>query len=307
MTIRVGTRGSKLAMAQTGHAAEQIERVSGEAVKLVPITTTGDTSSAPVTELGVGVFVNQLRQALRDDEIDVAVHSFKDLPTAQPDDLVIPAVPARQDPRDCLIASEGRTLDDLPPGSRIGTGSPRRMSQLRALDRGWEIVPIRGNIDSRSARVGNDLDAVVLAAAGLRRVGRESDITQSIDPLTMLPAPAQGALALECRKADKTNSAILYKLNDRYAHFAATAERAVLARLEAGCTAPVAALADTSEADTDPEAVDLYLRALVAAEDGSRIDRNSVTATVSSPEEAFALGTRLADELLDGGVADLLA
>ncbi|WP_025272746.1 hydroxymethylbilane synthase [Haloglycomyces albus] len=303
MTIRVGTRGSQLAVAQSETVAAAIERATGENVELVKITTTGDTSSAPVTQLGVGVFVNQLRNALHDDEIDVAVHSFKDLPTDQPEDLEIAAVPPRADPRDILLGSQNRTLDELPAGARIGTGSPRRAAQLLAMERGWEVVPIRGNIDSRSARVGKDLDAVVLAAAGFHRVGRESEVTEFIDPLTMLPAPAQGALAVECRKTDKTNAAILYKLNDRNAEFATAAERAILARLEAGCSAPVAALADTSPADEDnPEALDLYLRALVAAEDGSRVDKLSVTATVTKPEEAATVGTRLAEELLDAGV-----
>jgi hydroxymethylbilane synthase len=303
--IRIGTRGSKLALAQCQTVADELARVSGEEVRLVEITTTGDTSSAPVARLGVGVFVNQLRDALLADQFDVAVHSLKDLPTAQPEELVVAAVPPRVDPRDALVASGGRTLAELPPGSRIGTGSPRRMSQLRALGLGFECVPIRGNIDTRMARVGEDLDAVVLAAAGLRRIGREGDVSEYLDPLVMLPAPAQGALAVECRKADATALEISSKLNDRYSQAAVAAERALLKRLEAGCSAPVAALADVSEGAA-PGEIDLYLRALVGAVDGSVVEKLSTTATVSDAAAAGSVGRALAEDLLAEGAESLL-
>lgn len=311
--IRVGTRGSKLALAQSGMIADEIARLSGERVELVEIKTTGDGTTVPVAELGVGVFVNQLRDALEREEIDIAVHSYKDLPTAQPEHLVI-SVPPRADPRDVLIASDGRTLSDLGPGARIGTGSPRRIAQLNALGRGFECVPIRGNIDTRIGRVGADLDGVILAAAGIRRIGRQGEITEYLDPLVMLPAPAQGALAVECRKADMTSARISSKLNDRYAQAAVAAERALLQRLEAGCSAPVAALADVAEG-ASPGEVDLYLRGAVGAEDGSVIERLSTTAALPDTGDAgaaemaaraAAVGRALAEDLLATGAEQLL-
>ncbi|MCH7232760.1 hydroxymethylbilane synthase [Glycomyces sp. L485] len=306
--IRVGTRGSKLALAQTKTVADELARVSGEDIELVEIKTTGDASSAPVTELGVGVFVNQLRDALERETIDIAVHSYKDLPTAQPEHLVI-AVPPRSDPRDVLISVGGRTLADLGPGARIGTGSPRRISQLLALGRGFECVPIRGNIDTRIGRVGDDLDAVVLAAAGLKRVGRESEVGEYLDPLVMLPAPAQGALAVECRKADKTSARISSMLNDRYTQAAVAAERGLLERLEAGCSAPVAALADVSEGAA-PGTLDLYLRGAAFAADGSATEKLSTTAELKEDgdlvAEAAAVGKALAEDLLASGAEQLL-
>lgn len=311
--IRVGTRGSKLALAQSGMIAAAINRLTGEEVELVEIKTTGDGTTVPVAELGVGVFVNQLREALEREEIDIAVHSFKDLPTAQPEHLVV-FVPPREDPRDVLIASDGRTLSDLGPGAKIGTGSPRRISQLNALGRGFECVPIRGNIDTRIGRVGADLDGVILAAAGLKRVARQGEITEYLDPLVMLPAPAQGALAVECRKADMTSARISSMLNDRYSQAAVAAERALLQRLEAGCSAPVAALADVAES-AEPGEVDLYLRGAVGAVDGSVIERLSTTAALPDTGEngaadlaarAAAVGRALAEDLLAVGAEQLL-
>lgn len=311
--IRIGTRGSKLALAQSGTVADAIARLTGEQVELVEIKTTGDGTTVPVAQLGVGVFVNQLRESLESGEIDIAVHSYKDLPTAQPDHLVI-SVPPRADPRDVLITSGGRTLDELGPGARIGTGAPRRIAQVNALARGFECVPIRGNIDTRIARVGDDLDGVILAAAGIKRSGREAEVTEYLDPLVMLPAPAQGALAVECRKADKTSARISSMLNDRYTQAAVAAERALLQRLEAGCSAPVAALADIAES-AEPGEVDLYLRGLVGAEDGSVTERLSTTATLPDAGEtgtadlvarAAAAGKALAEDLLAVGADQLL-
>ncbi|WP_205326118.1 hydroxymethylbilane synthase [Glycomyces sp. YM15] len=311
--IRVGTRGSKLALAQSGMIADEITRLTGEPVELVEIKTTGDGTTVPVAQLGVGVFVNQLRDALEREEIDIAVHSYKDLPTAQPEHLVI-SVPPRADPRDVLIASDGRTLSDLGSGARIGTGSPRRIAQLNALGRGFECVPIRGNIDTRIGRVGDDLDGVILAAAGIKRIGRQAEITEYLDPLVMLPAPSQGALAVECRKADMTSARISSKLNDRYAQAAVAAERALLQRLEAGCSAPVAALADVAEG-ASPGEVDLYLRGAVGAEDGSVIERLSTTAALPDTGDAgadelaaraAAVGRALAEDLLEAGAEQLL-
>jgi hydroxymethylbilane synthase len=293
--------------------ADEIARLSGEQVELVEIKTTGDGTTVPVAQLGVGVFVNQLREALEREDIDIAVHSYKDLPTAQPEHLVI-AVPPREDPRDVLVASGGRTLADLGPGAKIGTGSPRRIAQLNAMGRGFECVPIRGNIDTRIARIHDDLDGVILAAAGIKRIGRQAEITEYLDPLVMLPAPAQGALAVECRKADMTSARISSKLNDRYAQAAVAAERALLQRLEAGCSAPVAALADVAEG-ASPDEVDLYLRGAVGAEDGSVIERLSTTAALPDTGDAgaadlaaraAAVGRALAEDLLAAGAEQLL-
>ncbi|MDT4917426.1 MAG: hydroxymethylbilane synthase, partial [Pseudonocardiales bacterium] len=208
--LRVGTRASALARTQTGSVVAALD----VPVEIVPIVTEGDRSAAAVAELGgTGVFVSALRTALVEQQIDVAVHSYKDLPTAPADGIAIAAVPLRADPRDALVARDGLTLGELPPGSRIGTGSPRRAAQLRALGLGLEIVPVRGNVDTRLGRVGaGDLDAVVLALAGLRRLGRDGEVTEVLDPIQVLPAPAQGALAVECRSADEHTRALLAAL-----------------------------------------------------------------------------------------------
>ncbi|GEL19991.1 hydroxymethylbilane synthase [Pseudonocardia asaccharolytica] len=312
--LRVGTRGSALAMAQAGGVADRI-RTAGRPTELVPVATPGDQSSAPVAELGVGVFVSALRDALAAGEVDVAIHSFKDLPTASDPRLVLAAVPAREDPRDALVARDGRVLGELPAGSRVGTGSPRRAAQLRALGLGLEIVPIRGNVDSRIQKVrSGELDAVVLAAAGLRRLGRVNEASELLDPLQMLPAPAQGALAVECR-AGAPGSAehelarfLAETLDDPAARAAASAERAVLATLEAGCSAPVGALADVvSDWETTPgsagesdegRAVDrLSLRAVVGTADGGLVRASAM----GEMDDAEKLGAALAAELLDMG------
>ena len=199
MKLRLGTRASALALAQSGHVAEAL-RAHGHEVELVHVVTRGDTSTEAITQLGsTGVFVTALRDALLAGEVDLAVHSYKDLPTAPCEGLVIAAVPPRQDARDALVARDGLTLGELPAGSRVGTGSPRRTAQLLALGMGLDVVPVRGNVDTRVRMVSEGaLDAVVLARAGLARLGRLGEVTETLDPLQMLPAPAQGALAIEC-------------------------------------------------------------------------------------------------------------
>lgn len=305
-TIRIGTRGSALALAQTGTVAERIER-AGQPVEVVKISTAGDKSMAPITEIGVGVFTSALREALAGGEIDVAVHSYKDLPTAQEPGLVIAGVPPREDPRDALIARDGLTLGELPPGSVIGTGSPRRAAQLHALGLGLEVVGIRGNIDTRMRKVyDGELDAVVLARAGLVRVGRAGEITESLDPIQMLPAPAQGALAVECRAHDvDVEHLIAASVDDEATRAAVTAERAVLAALEAGCSAPVGALAEVVEdlGDAGEVVLRLSLRGVAATvtESGATdMLRASITGEIA---EAAKLGRELAAELLDLGAA----
>jgi hydroxymethylbilane synthase len=307
-TLRLGTRGSALARTQSQAVADAITAATGAPVELVPIVTEGDRSSAAIAQLGgTGVFVAAIRRALSEGNVDLAVHSYKDLPTAAEPGLAIAAVPGREDPRDALVARDGLTLGELPPGSRIGTGAPRRVAQLRALGLGLDVVPIRGNVDTRLGRVApGDLDAVVLARAGLARLGRLDVITETLDPLQVLPAPAQGALAVECRADDARTRELIGRLEDPAARSCVQAERSTLAALEAGCSAPVAAYAviadgGASEGGAGPE---LFLRASVTAIDGS----DSVRGSASGPlPQATTLGRALATELLDRGAAELMA
>jgi hydroxymethylbilane synthase len=300
--LRLGTRASALALAQSGTTADLVRAATGRQVELVHVVTAGDVSSAAIAQIGgTGVFVTALRDALLAGEVDLAVHSFKDLPTAPAPGLVVAAVPQREDPRDVLVARDGLTIGELPVGSRVGTGSPRRTAQLLGLGLGLEVVPVRGNVDTRIGKVrSGDLDAVVLARAGLARLGRLDDATEVIDPLTLLPAPAQGALAVECRSDDAELVALLAALDDVDSRTAVAAERSLLSALEGGCTAPVGALAQVAEGDDGPE---LYLRGLVAAVDGTDAVRLSATGPTS---EAVEVGRRLAAELLDLGAADLM-
>ncbi|MDQ0788443.1 hydroxymethylbilane synthase [Streptomyces sp. B3I8] len=313
--LRLGTRRSKLAMAQSGLVADAVGEVTGRPVELVEITTYGDTSREHLAQIGgTGVFVAALREALLRGEVDFAVHSLKDLPTTQPDELTLAAVPRREDPRDVLIARDGLTFAELPDGARVGTGSPRRMAQLNAYarDHGMRIetVPIRGNIDTRIGYVRKgELDAVVLAAAGLNRIGRTSEVTDFLSVDTVLPAPGQGALAVECRTAgnaaDAALAAALAELDDPFTRAAVTAERALLAALEAGCSAPVGALADLlDDGQIDKE---MRLRGVVGTTDGSTLVQMSTTGPVpETHDQAMALGRELASEMLAKGAAGLM-
>ncbi len=306
-TLRLGTRGSELARTQSQAVADALTAATGTPVELVPIVTEGDRSSAAIAQLGgTGVFVAAIRRALLEGSIDVAVHSYKDLPTAPEPGLILAAVPGREDPRDALVARNGLTLGQLPRGSRVGTGAPRRAAQLRALGLGLDVVPIRGNVDTRLGRVAGgsgdgDLDAVVLARAGLARLGRLDVITETLDPLQMLPAPAQGALAVECRTSDARTRELVGRLEDQNVRACVRAERSTLAALEAGCSAPVAAYAEIADGEDGPE---LFLRASVTAIDGSDAVRDSVA---GRPADAAALGRSLAAVLLDRGAAALMA
>jgi hydroxymethylbilane synthase len=301
--LRLGTRASALARIQSQAVADAITATTGAEVELVLISTEGDRSAAAIPLLGgTGVFVTAIRAALVEGTVDLAVHSYKDLPTAAAPGLILAAVPQREDPRDALIARDGLTLGELPPGSTVGTGAPRRVAQLRALGLGLEIVPIRGNVDTRLGRVGaGDLDAVVLARAGLARLGRLDDITETLDPLQVLPAPAQGALAVECRTSDARTRELVGRLEDPPTRCCVTAERSTLAALEAGCSAPVAAYAEVAEGDHGPE---LFLRASVTALDGSDGVRGSLSGRLS---DAAALGRTLAADLLERGADALMA
>ncbi|MEU4616476.1 hydroxymethylbilane synthase [Streptomyces umbrinus] len=309
--LRLGTRRSKLAMAQSRQVADAVSQVTGRSVELVEITTYGDTSREHLAQIGgTGVFVTALRDALLSGEVDFAVHSLKDLPTEQPDDLVLAAVPVREDPRDVLIARNGRTFAQLPDGARLGTGSPRRMAQLNAYARehgiSIETVPIRGNVDTRIGFVrSGELDGVVLAAAGMKRIGRIEEVTDFLPVDTILPAPGQGALAIECAADNADLVAALGELDDPFTRAAVTAERSLLAALEAGCSAPVGALADLL---ADGQIVkEMRLRGVVGTTDGSTLVQLSTTGPVpETHDQAMALGRELAAEMLAKGAAGLM-
>lgn len=303
--IRIGTRRSALAMVQTGMVADQIARASGREVELVQITTAGDTSRESLASLGgTGVFASALREALLADKCDLVVHSLKDLPTAPVAGLRIGATPKRADARDVLVARDGLTLSTLPEGARVGTGSPRRAAQLLAARNDLEVVDIRGNVDTRVGRVTEgDLDAVVLAAAGLTRLGRLELVSQFFELSEWPTAPGQGSLAIEVRESTTRElDGVLRTIDHATTRLTAGAERAVLTRLEAGCAAPVGA---TAVVDTSL----LLVTATVLSPDGSQSLTSSHAGVLESvPAErnalAVELGERVADELLDLGAAE---
>ena len=304
--IRIGTRGSLLATTQAGGIRDAL-RANGHEAELVIISTEGDRSSEPIADIGVGVFTAALREAIHAGQVDMAVHSYKDLPTAEDPRFVIAAIPPREDARDALVARDGLVLGELPAGAIVGTSSPRRAAQLRALGLGLEIRPLRGNLDTRLNRVSRgDLDAIVVARAGLTRLGRLDDVTETLEPVQMLPAPAQGALALECRAGDSRLAALLAELDDADTRAAVTAERALLAELEAGCSAPVGAIAEVVESIDEDGRVfeELSLRSCVAALDGSDVIRAS---GIGSPDRARELGLSVAAELFDLGAREVMS
>lgn len=291
--LRIGTRGSKLATTQAGHMRDALI-AAGYDAELTIITTAGDVNMAPVERIGVGVFTQALRDAMDKDECDIAVHSFKDLPTAPMEQFHL-VVPVREDNREALIARDGLTLKTLPEGAKVGTSAPRRISQLRALRPDLDIRPLRGNIETRMSKVTDgELDAVVLAYAGLVRAGYADRPTQVFDTDSVYPAPAQGALAVECRADDEYARAAVDTLFDADAYACAHAERFVLARLEAGCTAPVAAYSTIADGQ-------IRLRAGVFAVDGST--QLTAEATGTDPQ---TIGFELADRLIADGAAEVM-
>ena len=296
MKFKLGTRRSLMAMTQSGHVADALTARTGHEVELVGVTTEGDVSKANLAQIGgTGVFVNGLREKLLAGELDFAVHSLKDLPTLPAEGIALAAVPPRDDPRDALCGAA--KLADLRRGARIGTGSPRRMAQLRALRDDLDVLPIRGNADTRLRKVTNgELDAVVLAYAGLARIGRLEAVAEVFEPEQMLPAPGQGALAVECRADRADLLAVLATLDDAATRAAVTAERALLATLEAGCSAPVGAYAALEERT-------LHLIGVVAGYDGERQIRLSES---GHPEEAERLGRDLATRMLAEGADQLM-
>lgn len=302
LTLRLGTRHSALATAQAGMMADELREL-GHTVEMVEITTIGDTSTASLSAIGgTGVFAAAIRQALLAGEIDIAVHSLKDLPVAPEPGLTVAAIPPREDARDALVARDGLTLGELPLGSVVGTGSPRRRAQLAALGLGLEVTDVRGNVDTRISLVRNgSCDAVLLARAGLYRLGRLDEVTESLDPLQMLPAPGQGALAIECRTDRPELIEALLPLDDADTRACVSAERALLAALEAGCTAPVGALAEVVEGESGTE---LFLRAFAGSPDARIQLRRSSVGSLEVPER---LGRDLAAVLLAEGAADIIA
>jgi hydroxymethylbilane synthase len=298
--VRLGTRASALATTQSRWVADRLAAALARPVELVEISTEGDRVAAPLAQLGgTGVFVSALRDALIEGRIDVAVHSLKDLPTQAAAGVVLAAVPVREDPRDVVVARDGLSLGELPVGSRLGTGSPRRAAQLHALGLGLEITGVRGNVDTRIRKVREGAyDAVVLARAGLARLGRLEEVTEVLDPLQMLPAPGQGALAVETREGVEL-SGELTVLDDRHTRAAVTAERAVLAGLEGGCAAPIGVLGEVVEGEAGEE---LWVRAVALSPDGTLAVRMSAT---GDPADAAGVGSRLAGLMLDEGAGQL--
>ena len=295
--VRIGTRGSALALAQTQKIADQLT-ARGAEVEIITVTTHGDRSTESLATLGgTGVFASALRDALLANECDVVVHSLKDLPTAPTPGLTIGAIPKRADARDALCARDGLTLDTLPENARVGTGSPRRAAQLLSRRGHLEIVDIRGNVDTRLGRiVGGDLDAVVLAAAGLERLGRAEAVTEYLSLNGWPTAPGQGALALEVRTGEEK---LVSALDHKPSRILVEAERAVLAQLEAGCAAPIAAHAFMEDGL-------LFLDARVYAPDGSaKITSSHALYLSDSPNPSADVAGRVSAELIALGAADI--
>jgi hydroxymethylbilane synthase len=294
--VKIGTRGSALAIAQTQTIANALI-AKGAEVEIITITTHGDTSKESLATLGgTGVFASALRDALLAGDCDVVVHSLKDLPTASAPGLTIAAVPKRADARDALCARDGLTLETLPEGARVGTGSPRRVAQLLARRPDLEVVDIRGNVDTRLARVGVDLDAVILAAAGLERIGRSEAVTDFLSLSGWPTAPGQGALALEVRTGDEK---LVAALDHKPTHVVVDAERAVLAQLEAGCAAPIAAHGFIDDGL-------LFLDARVYAPDGTgKVTSSHALYVADSPTPAADVAGRVSAELIALGAADI--
>jgi len=309
--LRLGTRKSPMAIAQSEQIARMITDRTGRAVELVGITTFGDVTQGELASIGgTGVFVSALRTSLLHGDVDLAVHSLKDLPAAPAPGLLLAAVPPRDDPRDVLAARGGAKLADLPAGAKIGTGSPRRAAQLRTLRPDLQPVPVRGNAGTRLGRItSGEVDAVLLAYAGLARLGRLDAVTQVFEPDEMLPAPGQGALAVECHADNTDLAALLARLDDPVSHLATDAERGVLAALQAGCSAPIGAYAAPaapagSAGSAGEGLAKLRLSAVVVSADGTVAVRACATGPAA---EAARLGQRVADELRRGGAEKHMA
>ncbi|MGN6791842.1 MAG: hydroxymethylbilane synthase [Streptosporangiaceae bacterium] len=290
--LRLGTRRSPMAMAQSAQVARMLSARTGCLVELVGYTTFGDVSKAELQQIGgTGVFVSELRKRLMNGDIDFAVHSLKDLPVGQDGALLLAAIPPREDPRDALVGRGGAKLADLPAAARIGTGSPRRATQLMLLRPDLRPVPIRGNAGTRLGKVDSgEVDAVVLAYAGLARIGRLDAVSQVFEPDELMPAPGQGALAAECLASRPELAELLNQIDDQASRAATDAERSLLAALQAGCSAPIGAYAAGTSV--------LRLDAVVAAPDGGPALRASASGPAS---QAKQIGRKVAAELLKRG------
>ena len=298
-TLKIGTRMSPLSLAQTDEALAQLRAATPDLrIEVVPMSTEGDRNkTAPLLSMERGMFVKALEVALLSGEIDVAVHSAKDLPSELPDGLLIGAVTKREDARDVLVNRWGLPLEELPEGARLGTSSPRRIAQLKAVRPDISFIPIRGNVGTRLEKAqGSDYDGVVLAAAGIVRLGRQEEITQYLSPGVCLPDVGQGALALEVRETDEDTRNLVARADHRHSSIAVRAERAFLKAMGGGCTVPVAAYA-VVEGDR------IVMSAMASTADGNEIFRHTETFGVDSPGLA---GETMAEALLSGGAERIL-
>lgn len=294
--IRIGTRGSALALAQACAVAAMLE-MRGAAVETVVIRTTGDGGAEPLSESPTGLFVREIEQALMSRAVDLAVHSMKDLPTDERPGLAVVAVPERSDPRDALMSRGGVGLSALPSGSKVATSSPRRAAQVRASRQDLAVVGVRGNVDTRLRKLGEgQFDALVLAYAGLLRLGLADRVSEVLPPEICVPAPGQGALALQARQDDAATRDLVGRLDHLPSRLATTAERAFLSELGAGCTLPAGALATVADGR-------VRLQAVVANRAGSSVMRREA---VGAAQDAEALGRSLADEMLGAGARALI-
>lgn len=298
MKIIIGSRGSQLALWQANWVKEQLT-AAGHEIEIRVIKTTGDKmQNLPLTGSGTkGLFIKEIEEALLDGSVDIAVHSLKDLPTDQPVGLVVAAVPAREDARDVLVSSSGKLFRDLPAGTRLGTSSLRRQSQLRRLRADLELVPLRGNLDTRLKKLDRgDCGAIVLAAAGVHRLGWRERITQYFEAHDICPAVGQGALAIEARAGDERVAPAVRPLDHPPTHSAVRAERAMLRHLGGGCQVPIAAYAIAENGK-------LRLMGVVADLEGKNVIRAQASESTENPE---ALGGRVAEDLLRQGARAIL-
>lgn len=299
-TIKIGTRGSKLALWQANWVKSAIEATNPAlSAELVVIKTKGDKIlDVPLAKVGgKGLFVKEIEEALLDGRIDLAIHSMKDMPAEIPKGLTIGAIPERENPRDVLISNSGKLLSELKPGAKVGTSSLRRSSQLKINRPDVEIIPLRGNIDTRLKKVASgDYDAIILAAAGMLRLGFDDRITEFLDETVLLPAVGQGALCIEIRENDPRIAPLVEKLNDHNTSIVVTGERAFLHRLEGSCQIPVAAYGQT-------DGTSVTLTGLVADLDGTVAYKETIT---GANEESAQLGIQLAETLLSKGAKKIL-
>ncbi|MFO1434890.1 MAG: hydroxymethylbilane synthase [Gammaproteobacteria bacterium] len=299
--LRIATRKSPLALWQAEHVKTQLMALHpGLQVELVAMQTRGDKIlDSPLAKIGgKGLFIKELEQSLRDGSSDIAVHSMKDVTVDLPEDLMLPVIMKREDPRDAFVALSYPSLDALPPGARVGTSSLRRQCQLHALGRQIQTLDLRGNVGTRLTRLEEGrFDAIILAAAGMKRLGLQARITEFLPPERMLPAIGQGAIGIECRADDKSTQNLIAPLHDGLTARCVLAERAINRRLFGGCQVPIAGHAVL-------RGEEMYMRALVGSPDGLRMVRGE---RVCAPEDGEKIGVELAEELLAQGAKGILA